>query len=86
MENGTTKMRLRTTSFARAMISEAAELRGMTISKFVVQAAVERSHDILDSKENYAFRSKLNAKLFAFLDDDDRNTQKKNDSEPDMST
>ena len=72
MKSDVTKMRLRTTPDARAMIVNAAEQRGMSISKFVVQAAVERATCILDVHEDRPTLAELNAKFFAALDEEDR--------------
>jgi uncharacterized protein (DUF1778 family) len=72
MKSDVTKMRLRATPEARAMVFEAAKRRGISVSKFVVQAAVERAICILDGQEERETLTEMNAKLFTALDDEDR--------------
>jgi uncharacterized protein (DUF1778 family) len=72
MKSDVTKMRMRATPEARAMIFGAAKRRGVSVSKFVVQASVEHAICILDEHENRPALEAMNAKFFAALDDIER--------------
>jgi uncharacterized protein (DUF1778 family) len=72
MKANVTKMRVRTTPEARALVVSAAERSGMSISKFVVQAAVEDAVRILERQKDRATGAGMNAKFFAALDELDR--------------
>jgi uncharacterized protein (DUF1778 family) len=72
MKNDVTKMRMQATREARAMIFGAAKRSGMSVSKFVVQASVERANRTLHAHENRPALEDMNAKFFAALDEIDR--------------
>jgi uncharacterized protein (DUF1778 family) len=72
MKSEYTKIRVRSTPDARSVIASAAKRSGMSMSKFVVQASVEHAVRILDEHENRPTLEEMNAKLFAALDEIDR--------------
>jgi uncharacterized protein (DUF1778 family) len=78
MKSEFTKIRVRTTPDARSVIKRAAEQRGMSMSKFVVQASVEHAIRTLGAHENRPTLEEMNAKFFAALDEIDR--QRKQDN------
>jgi uncharacterized protein (DUF1778 family) len=72
MKSDVTKMRMRATPEARAMIFGAAKQSGVSMSKFAVQASVEHAVRILDEHENRPALEDMNAKFFVALDELDR--------------
>jgi uncharacterized protein (DUF1778 family) len=80
MKSDVTKMRMRATPEARAMVFEAAKRSGMSVSKFVVQAAVEDAVRILEAHEDRAALAEMNAKFFASLDELDGQRQVTSDA------
>jgi uncharacterized protein (DUF1778 family) len=72
MKSNVTKMRMRATPEARAMIFGAAKRSGVSVSKFVVQAAVERAVRIIDGQEDPNGLAESNANFLAALDEVDR--------------
>jgi uncharacterized protein (DUF1778 family) len=84
MKSDVTKMRMRATPEARAMIFGAAKRSGVSVSKFVVQAAVERAVRIIDGQEDSSALAEMNAKLFAFLDEEDRQKRDKDEAKPNV--
>jgi uncharacterized protein (DUF1778 family) len=85
MKSDVTKMRMRATPEARALIFGAAKRSGVNVSKFVVQASVERAVRILDRQENSSALVEMNATFFAFLDEEDRRRRKKIEAKPEAS-
>jgi uncharacterized protein (DUF1778 family) len=74
MKSDLTKMRMRATPEARALIFGAAKRSGMSVSKFGVQASVEHAIRILDEHENRPALEDMNTKFFVAIDELDRQT------------
>jgi uncharacterized protein (DUF1778 family) len=75
MKSDVTKMRMRATPEVGAMIFGAAKRSGVSVSKFVVQSAVERAVGILNGQEYPSSLAEMNAKFLAALHEVDRETR-----------